>query len=153
MTFAQVAEAWAPWHQGLFPVRFNTRRNNEAVIRAHLIRQFGPGRIASGTRAAIQDFIANKRGKLEDSTLGIYLVTLRLVLDFAVERGHIAANPMRGGKLWRPEPKGDEPDPFTQAELSAIVAGAENLSPAVGLLILGCARAGTRSGELRGSGR
>ena len=149
-TFAQVAEAWGPWYQGLYPTRFNTRRNNNVAIRAHLVPHFGAWPIASVTRGEIQKFIAGKRGKLADGSLRIYLVTLRLVLDYAVERGDIAVNPMRGGKLWRPEQKGDEPDPFTQAELCAIVAAAEDLSPTFGLMIQIWAQSGMRSGEIRG---
>ena len=149
-TFKAVAEAWGPWYQGLYPTRFNTRRNNDVAVRAHLVPHFGAWPIASVTRGEIQKFIAAKRGKLADSSLRIYLVTLRLVLDFAVERGDIAANPMRGGKLWRPEQKGYEPDPFTQAELSAMIAAAEDLSPAFALMMRIWAQSGMRSGELRG---
>ena len=149
-TFAQVAEAWGPWYQGLYPTRFNTRRNHDVAIRAHLVPHLGAYPITAVSRAEVQKFIAGRRGRVADSTLRIYLVTLRLVLDFAVERGDIAANPMRGGRLWRPEQKGEEPDPFTQEELAAIVEVAEDLSPAFGLMIRAWAQSGMRSGELRG---
>jgi len=150
MTFAQVAEAWGPWYQGLYPTRFNTRRNYGSALRAHLIPHFGAWPITAVTRAEVQKLIAVKRGRVVDATLRTYLVTLRLVLDYAVERGDIAANPMRGGRLWRPEQKGDEPDPFDQEELAAIVASAEGLSPLFGLMIRAWAQSGVRSGELRG---
>jgi len=150
MTFAQVAEAWGPWYQGLYPTRFNTRRNYGSALRAHLIPHFGAWPITAVTRAEVQKLIAVKRGRVVDATLRTYLVTLRLVLDYAVERGDIAANPMRGGRLWRPEQKGDEPDPFDQEELAAIVASAEDLSPLFGLMIRAWAQSGMRSGELRG---
>ncbi len=150
MTFAQVAEAWGPWYQGLYPTRFNTRRNYGSALRAHLIPHFGAWPITAVTRAEVQKLIAVKRGRVVDATLRTYLVTLRLVLDYAVERGDIAANPMRGGRLWRPEQKGDEPDPFDQEELAAIVASAEDLSPLFGLMIRAWAQSGVRSGELRG---
>jgi len=150
MTFAQVAEAWGPWYQGLYPTRFNTRRNHAVALRAHLVPHLGACPITAVSRAEVQKFIAVRRGRVADSTLRIYLVTLRLVLDFAVERGDIAANPMRGGRLWRPEQKNEEPDPFTQEELSAIVAAAEALSSPFGLMIRAWAQSGMRSGELRG---
>jgi integrase len=150
MTFAQVAEAWGPWYQGLYPTRFNTSRNYGSALRAHLIPHFGAWPITEVTRAEVQKLIAVKRGRVVDATLRTYLVTLRLVLDFAVERGDIAANPMRGGRLWRPEQKGDEPDPFDQEELAAIVASAEDLSPLFGLMIRAWSQSGMRSGELRG---
>jgi len=150
MTFAQVAEAWGPWYQGLYPTRFNTRRNHDSAIRAHLIPHFGAWPITVVTRAEVQKFIAVKRGQVADAALRTYLVTLRLVLDYAVERGDIAANPMRGGRLWRPEQNGDEPDPFDQEELVAIVGAAEGLSPSFGLMIRAWAQSGMRSGELRG---
>jgi integrase len=150
MTFQQVAEAWGPWYQGLYPTRFNTRRNHDVALRAHLVPHFGAYPTTAVSRAEVQKFIADRRGRIADTTLRIYLVTLRLVLDFAVDRGDIAANPMRGGKLWRPEQKGDEPDPFDQEELVAIVGAAEDLSPTFGLMIRAWAQSGMRSGELRG---
>ena len=45
---------------------------------------------------------------------------------------------------------GDEPDPFDQEELAAIVVAAEDLSPAFGLMTRAWAQSGMRSGELRG---
>ena len=150
MTFAQVAEAWGPWYQGLYPTRFNTRRNHDSAIRVHLIPHFGAWPITAVTRAEVQKLITVKRGRVADAALRTYLVTLRLVLDYAVERGDIASNPMRGGRLWRPEQKGDEPDPFDQEELAALVAAAEDLSPPFGLMIRAWAQSGMRSGELRG---
>src|SRR5260370_28844610 len=33
VTFGEIAEAWSPWYQGLYPTRHNTRRNTESVIR------------------------------------------------------------------------------------------------------------------------
>jgi integrase len=150
MTFAQVAEAWGPWYQGLYPTRFNTSRNHTSALRAHLIPHFGVWPITYVTRAEVQKFIAIERSRVADTTLQTYLVTLRLVLDYAVERGDLAANPMRGGRLWRPEQKGDEPDPFDQEELAVIVASAEDLCPPFGLMIRAWAQSGMRSGELRG---
>ena len=150
MTFQQVAEAWGPWYQGLYPTRFNTSRNHTSALHAHLIPHFGAWPITTVTRAEVQKFIALKRARVADTTLQTHLVTLRLVLDYAVERGDLAANPMRGGKLWRPEQKGDEPDPFDQEELAAIVVAAEDLLPTFGLMIRAWAQSGMRSGELRG---
>jgi integrase len=150
MTFQQVAEAWGPWYQGLYPTRFNTSRNHDSAIRAHLVPHFGAWPISTVTRAEVQKFIAVGRGRVADAALRTYLVTLRLVLDYAVERGDIAANPMRGGRLWRPEQKSEEPDPFDQEELAAIVASAEGLAPSFGLMIRAWAQSGMRSGELRG---
>ncbi len=46
--------------------------------------------------------------------------------------------------------KSEEPDPFTQLELGALVTAAEAITPAWGLLVRSWAQSGMRSGELRG---
>lgn len=44
----------------------------------------------------------------------------------------------------------EQPGPFTQPELAALVAAAESLAPAWGLMLRSWAQSGMRSGELRG---
>jgi integrase len=73
-----------------------------------------------------------------------------MILDYCVRRRWIAANPLRGEPLWRATPKSEQPDPFTQPELVDLVAAAESLAPAWGLMLRVWAQSGMRSGELRG---
>jgi integrase len=120
---------------------------------------FFAGRQASEiTTELVEDFIGakravggSKRGKaLADSAIKVNLPTLRMILDYCVRRRWLPANPLRGEALWRPTPKSEQPDPFTQPELAALVAAAESLAPAWGLMLRVWAQSGMRSGELRG---
>ena len=157
-TFTKVADAWLEWYPTLFALREPTQANRSHFVKVHLIPFFGEMPITEITRASIQDFIATKRapggsvrGKaLADSTLKMNLPCLRLILDYAVEKGWIATNPMRGVKLWRPTPMTMEPDPFTLRELQAIVTTAEEISSPFALMLRAWAQSGMRSGEIRG---
>lgn len=150
-TFKALAEKWPTWYVGLYgDRRFNTMRNHAAAINAFL-PTFGSWPVTRVTRKAIQDFIIANRGRLADSTLRVYTVALKAVLDYAVEMGHVAANPMRGGApLWKPTKADSKPDPFNHDELNAIIEAAEALSPAFGLMVRVWAQSGPRSGEIRG---
>jgi integrase len=157
-TFAGVAEAWLEWYPTLYALREPTLGNRAHFIKLHLIPFFGSRFITQITRSSVQDFIAAKRatggsvrGKaLADSTLKMNLPCLRLILDYAVEKGWLPSNPMRGVRLWRPTPQSVEPDPFTQRELSAILEAAEEVSVAFALMLRAWAQSGMRSGEIRG---
>jgi integrase len=119
---------------------------------------FAGRQVSEITTELVEDFIGakravggSKRGKaLADSTIKVNLPTLRMILDYSVRRRWLPANPLRGEALWRPAPKSEQPDPFTQPELAALVAAAEGLAPAWGLLLRAWAQSGMRSGELRG---
>lgn len=157
-TFKAVAEAWLAWYPALYALREPTQVNRAHFVNVHLIPFFGSRLITDVTRASVQDFIAAKRatggstrGKaLADSTLKVNLPCLRLILDYAVEKGWLPSNPMRGVRLWRPTPQAVEPDPFTQRELQAILTAAESLAPAFALMLRAWAQSGMRSGEIRG---
>ena len=73
-----------------------------------------------------------------------------MILDYCVRRRWLPANPLRGEALWRPTPKNEQPDPFTQPELAALVGAAEAIAPAWGLMLRAWAQRGMRSGEIRG---
>jgi integrase len=157
-SFEQAAREWLERYQSLFAVRRSTLANREHFITRHLVPFFA-GRQASGiTAEMVEDFIGakravggSKRGKaLADSTIKVNLPTLRMILDYCVRRRWLAANPLRGEALWRPTPKSEQPDPFTQHELADLVAAAESLAPAWGLMLRVWAQSGMRSGELRG---
>jgi integrase len=157
-TFEQAAQEWLGRYQSLFAVRRSTLANREHFITRHLVPFFAERKANEITTELVEDFIGakravggSKRGKaLADSTIRVNLPTLRMILDYCVRRRWLAANPLRGEALWRPTPKSEQPDPFAQAELAALVVAAESLAPAWGLMLRVWAQSGMRSGELRG---
>jgi integrase len=157
-SFERAATEWLERYQSLFAVRRSTLANREHFITRHLVPFFAGRQASEITTELVEDFIGakravggSKRGKaLADSTIRVNLPTLRMILDYCVRRRWLAANPLRGEALWRPTPKSEQPDPFTQLELAALVAAAELLAPAWGLMLRVWAQSGMRSGELRG---
>ena len=157
-SFEQAAQEWLERYQSLFAVRRSTLANREHFITRHLVPFFAGRQANEITTELVEDFIGakravggSKRGKaLADSTIKVNLPTLRMILDYCVRRRWLPANPLRGEALWRPTPKSEQPDPFTQPELDALVAAAESLAPAWGLMLRAWAQSGMRSGELRG---
>lgn len=150
-TFAEVSQAWPEWYQSLYPTRASTARGRGSFIKIHLIPWFGARLITDVTRTEIQTFIAAKRAsRLKDSAIKVGLSTLNLILAYAVEMGHISANPMRGGaRLWKPQAT-EQPDPFTRSELSALLLAADVIDRRWGLMLTVWGATGMRSGELRG---
>ena len=157
-SFEQAARDWLARYQALFAVRPATLTKRTLFLERHVIPFFASRRANEITVEGVEDFIAAKRavggalrGKaLSDATLKVNLPTLRLLLDHFVRRRWLAANPLRGETLWRPTPKSEQPDPFTQSELAALVMAAEAIAPAWGLMLRAWAQSGMRSGELRG---
>jgi integrase len=157
-SFEQAAQEWLERYQSLFAVRRSTLANRQHFIIRHLVPFFAGRQASEITTELVEDFIGakravggSKRGKaLADSTIKVNLPTLRMILDYCVRRRWLAANPLRGEALWRPTPKSEQPDPFTQPELADLAAAAESLSPAWGLMLRVWAQSGMRSGELRG---
>jgi integrase len=150
-TFAEVAKAWPEWSAGLYPVRPGTQKSRDSFTKVHLVPWFGAKPITDVTRGEIQSFIASKRAAgLADSFLRVGLVTLSLILGYAVERGDIPANPMKGGaRLWKPNLDAP-PDPFTRTELQALLLAADVIDPRWGLVVTVCGTHALRSGEIRG---
>jgi integrase len=159
-TFSIVAERWLEWYPALNALRHGTLETHKRFIRSHLVPAFGSIPIGEITRRRIQEFIASRRatggspatGKaLADSTLRTRLPTLKLVLDFAVEEGWIAANPMAGGpRLWRSAPQPETIDPFTGRELRAVLEAAAAIDRDFAVMLRLWAQSGMRSGEVRG---
>lgn len=146
-TFGECAALWPDWHDKVFKKRRpNTVRNAAAAIRS--FADFKDLPVSEMTQAVIEDYIARRRGVLGDQTIRVYLTACKGILDFAVRRGHIPANPMRLGPIWRPE-GGPGPDPFAHGELSSILEAAEAIAPALALMLRCWAQSGMRSGEVR----
>ena len=148
-TFAEVAEEALKLYIATHSLRPATLAHHESFLKQHLLPYFGSKPVTATvfSRLEMRRFIANRREALKDTTLSVSLVTLRLILDHAVELGLIPTNPVRGGeRLWRPE--ADDPvDPFTASEIKAILKAARAVQPDFGVLVQVLAQTGARPGE------
>src|SRR5260370_21977220 len=97
-------------------------------------------------RLAIREFIAGQRQIMKDSTLRTSLPTLGIILDYAVERGLLIGNPLRGaGRLWRAKAS-EEVHPLTPAEIRAVLASAVAVDQDFVGLVQAVAQNGIRPG-------
>lgn len=156
-TVKALASEWTAWHQEHFPRRANTQENYRSFIDARLIPMLGERRVSSITRATVQEFVAalRKDGIAYTTLRSQYLPVFRKILDYAVERGHLVANPFRsGGPLFEPSDADREaaprPDPFSPKEVDLIIGAAEQIEAEFGLMIRTWSEVGARSGEIRG---
>src|SRR5262249_23590374 len=137
-TFREVAQEALERHPKIHAVARTTMENHASFTTHHLLPYFGDMRIDAITVDTVEAFIEAKRaiggsvnrpGKaLSDSTLRTGLAALRLILRRAVRRGLILANPMNEVE-WRPASHVEHVDPFSGAELRAILSAAEQLEP------------------------
>ncbi|HEV8530251.1 MAG TPA: tyrosine-type recombinase/integrase [Methylomirabilota bacterium] len=156
-TFADVAEQWFERYPKLNAVKMTTLQNYRSFYRNHLEPHFGKVAITAITPEAVEDFIAVKRsmdgsvrrkGKaLSDSSLRVGLISFRLVMRFALRRRFIQENPLTLAE-WRPARSADNIDPFTLAELEAIVRAADSIQADFGLLLRLWVQSGMRRGEV-----
>lgn len=162
-TFAELARDWLARYPLTHAVKPATMENYESATRHHLLPHFGAMRLAAlappAGLVAVEDFIAAKLAPggsvrfrdrpLAPQSLRIALVALRLILQRAVALGLVPANPVAGlTRLPRRDTEGA--DPFTPAELRAILAAADALSFDFGTLLRLWVQGGLRSGEVAG---
>jgi integrase len=155
-SFTIVAKDWLRKYPALHAIRPNTLDNYRSFTERHLIPYFGAKPITAISPSAIEDFIEAKRapggsirfqGKaLSDASLRTGLLALRLILQRAVRTKLISANPM-GEVEWRGQPHIEQVDPFTDAELRAILQAAP---PDFATLLRLWVQAGMRAGEVCG---
>lgn len=145
--FSEVATEAMKLYASTMSPRASTLANHEWFLRMHLIPHFGHKPITSITTLEVQQFIADKRADLSDSSIKTSLPTLKLVLDHAVKRGLLPINPARSReRLWRPKPT--EPvEAFTASELRSILAAAREINLHFMVLIQVMAQGGLRPGE------
>jgi len=160
-TFASIAEEWLRRYPALHAIRPGTLDNYRSFTERHLIPYFGELPITAITVDRIEDFIEAKRapggsirfkGKaLSDASLRTGLLALGLILHRAVRMKLIAGNPMRDVE-WRGLPRHDEQsvDPFTTAELRAMLSAASSIGPDVATMLRLWAQSGMRAGEVLG---
>jgi integrase len=161
-TFASVAREWLERYPALHPLRRATMMYWRSFTERHLIPFFGPMPVDSISVDTVESFIEQKRapggsvlrdGKaLSDTTLRVGLSILQLILKRAVRRRLIATNPARDVE-WR-SVRVDHVDPFTGAELRAILSAADRLAaaerarPDFPALLRVWIRTGARHGEV-----
>ena len=158
-TFAELAAEWLRKYPALHAIRASTAENYRSFTERHLLPHFGAMPITNVTATTIEDFIEMKRlpggsvrfqGKaLGDSSLRTGLLALRLIFQRAVRTKLIPANPMNEVE-WRGVPRIEHVDPFTVAELRAILQAARGLEPDVATLFQVWAQSGMRAGEVLG---
>lgn len=131
-------------------------QNHRSFYTHHLEPAFGHLPIAAIDTEAVENFIEAKRategsvrrkGKpLADSSLKVGLITLGLILRFAVRRRLIAESPMAQAE-WTLRRHTTNIDPFTLPELQAIIQAADDLQADFGTLLRVWVQTGARKGE------
>jgi len=156
-SFEVLAREWLARYPVVRSIRAATIENYKSFTERHLLPFFGKLPVSAITTGDVEAFIAAKRGAsgssrfpgrpLSPSSLRVGLVALRLILDRAVAAKHLAVNPAaRLARFRRVEE--DAVDPFTPAELRAIVEAAESMSRDLATWIRLWAQSGMRAGEV-----
>jgi len=155
-TFATVAEEALKLYAATRALRPGTRQNQELFLRNHLLPAFGSTAMTpkAFSRLEVRRFIARLRdpdgGGLADSSIQVNLPTLRLILDFAYERGLLPSNPLTGGRLWVHKASAVEVNPFSASEVRTILKAARALNRDFATLIQVMVQGGLRPGEAAG---
>jgi integrase len=158
-TFAALAEEWLRIHPATTGISVTTIEDYRSLVTHHLVPFFGSTPVSELDYAAIERFIVAKRApggsrRWSDRALGVgrlrnTLKVLRLILARAVTVYKILpANPAAG--RWRLGGNAEESaDPFTAAELRAILAHAEDVGGELfGTMLRLWAQTGMRLGEV-----
>jgi integrase len=154
-SFSEIAVEALRLHASTRSLRPGTVSNHDAFLKNHLLPAWGGKAVTPATfnRLELRRWIAKLRGAegprtLSDSTLSASLPILSIILDYSVERGLLAANPLRGGEpLWRASEAAETIDPFTPAELRQILAAARAIDPDFATLLQLMVQTSLRPGE------
>ncbi len=157
-TFIDLALEWLERYPLTKNLRPNTWEGYRVKVEKHLIPFFGARDVGELTPRVIEEFIVAKRapggsvrfpGKgLTPQYLRIVLIVLGMILQRAVRDRLIAANPVPDVNQL---PRADDAaaaDPFTPAELRAIVRAAGHVDRNLALQLELWARSGCRAGEV-----
>ena len=157
-TFSELTTDWLSKYPALHAIRPSTLYNYTSFTHQHLLPYFGTMRVDAIDAQVIEDFIERKRapggstrfeGKaLADISIRTGLLALRLILARAVRLKLLPGNPMNEVE-WRSTSRVENVDPFTSAELRAILTAPALDADVVTMLEL-WARTGLRAGELAG---
>jgi integrase len=150
--FREIAEQALKLHASTRSLRPATAENHQSFLRNQMLPTWGTKEVVPSnfTRLLLREWIATMRsGKvLADSTLRAYLPIMSIILDYAVERGLLVMNPLRGGEpLWRAAEVTEAIDPFTPTELRKILAAARAINPDFATCCQIMAQSSLRPGE------
>ena len=155
-TFATVAEGWLEKYPTRRAIRLSTIENYTSFVKGHLLPFFGAMPITAIQADTIESFIEAKRapggalrgGKgLADAALKVGCVVLALILRSAQKQKLIASNPWETVE-WRSAPRVERVDPFTPAELRAILGAAQSIDRDLATMLRVWAQTGARAGEI-----
>jgi integrase len=159
-TFHAFAREWLERYPLLQTVRPNTMNNHRSFVTHHLIPHFGSTVVASITTSSVENFIVAKRRPggairftdrpLSESSLRTGLGTLRLILRQAVRAHYLRTNPMEGLGRFKRNSGDENVDPFTGAEVRAILDASHRLKPDLAVMLRLWAQTGMRAGEVSG---
>lgn len=149
VSFAALAEDALAHYESLRRLRDSTRLNQRSFLRHHLLPAFGSKPVSADTfsELAIERWLTDRRAHLADSTLGVGLTALKVILSHAVKLGLLTVNPLTGeGINWKAQPSSTM-EPFTPTELRTIIQSAYQTSAAFGSFVQVLAQTGMRPGE------
>ena len=120
-------------------------------LKVHLIPFFGRLHLEDINYALLKDFCLEKAKQRSRHSVRLMIAALRVVLKEAVREGLIPANPVTSlGKFFGSGTAGrEQPDPFTQAEISDILEKIGERWPEYSEWVLCAVRTGLRFGEQR----
>jgi len=159
MPFSKLVEQW--WSVKASKLQPKSADRYEQVLRAHLTPEFGQAPVASINREWIRDFLAGLASqtktttdaaghttvepKYAPGTLHKIHTTLSSIMQEAVVRGIVTANPCRGVAADVVRPQTRQMDCLTPAEVALL---ADAITPHYKDLIYVAAYTGLRAGEL-----
>ena len=156
VTFNGLADEWLRTYPATHNLRTATLTNHGTAV-AHLKAFFGQKSVAGITPDDVEAFFIAKRrpatvagnrrdGLFSDGTMRVTLNTLRLILDRAVRKKLLPANPVGEAEIQSRQKSGA--DPFTSEEITKILDAA--VSPAFRTMMHLWFSTGLRRGELLG---
>ena len=140
--FAALADDWRETWINLEP---KTKAGYESILNAHVLPRWGKVQLKGLTTGAIQKWVNVLAAKLAPNTVRRIFNVLRLVLNVAVDRRYLTANPCDAVRL----PKKS----VSETEMLFLTAGqvddlADAITPHFRTLIYTAAYTGLRAGEL-----
>ena len=155
-----IAAEWLRSHQAVRGIRHNTFVNYETALRNHVLPWFGATEVRALDVPAVEAFIAAKLqpggstrypGRpLSRGTLRVSLNVLRVLCGWAINRKLLDANPVAAIRFTRTSADDLPVDPFTTAELRALLHAAETRDQELAALLRVWIGTGMRAGEVVG---
>jgi integrase len=150
VTFEQYSQLWVKQHAEV-ELKPSTVTSYSQLLRLYVLPRFGALQLTAIQRNQVKEFLGDlsAKGDLSRNTLRLVLCTLRVILNHAVEDGHIDHNPAEKlGKFSKTEKPKRQAEAMTRGEAQAFLDSATELSEDVYPLFLMALRAGLRKGEL-----